>query len=157
MQPGRLVAGSRYVVRTADARALAADLRQIVSTIDSKRAIFGLRALNEVVDAAFDQPKLDAAMLGSFASAALALAGIGLYSLFMLVVSDRRREIAVRLAIGASPGEMIRLITVAAGRLLAGGIVLGIVLTAAADRVLGVEYCSASPRSMPQHWPHPQR
>ena len=125
-----------YVVRTADARALAADLRQIVNRIDSKRAIFGLRPLGEAVDGAFDQPRLDAAMLGSFASAALALAGIGLYSLFMLVVSDRRREIAVRLAIGASPAGMIRLIAAAAGRLLAGGLVLGIVITAAADRVL---------------------
>jgi predicted permease len=125
-----------YVVRTADARALAADLRQIVNRIDSKRAIFGLRPLGDVVDGAFDQPKLDAAMLSSFASAALALAGIGLYSLFMLVVSDRTREIAVRLAIGASPAEMIRLVAAAAGRLLAGGIALGILLTAAADRVL---------------------
>ena len=125
-----------YVVRTADARALAADLRQVVNGIDAKRAIFGLRPLGEVVDGAFDQPRLDAAMLSSFASAAVALAGIGLYSLFTLVVSDRRREIAVRLAIGASPGEMIRLVSAAAGRLLASGIALGILLTAAADRVL---------------------
>jgi hypothetical protein len=125
-----------YVVRTADARALAADLRQIVNRIDATRAIFGLRPLGDVVDGAFDQPKLDAAMLASFASAALAMAGVGLYSLFMLVVSDRTREIAVRLAIGASPGEMSRLIAAAAGRLLAGGLVLGIVLTVAADRVL---------------------
>jgi ABC-type antimicrobial peptide transport system permease subunit len=52
-----------------------------------------------------DQPKLDAAILTSFAGAALTLASIGLYSLFMLIVSDRTREIAVRLAIGASPAE----------------------------------------------------
>ena len=125
-----------YVVRTDDARGLARDLRQIVNGIDSKRAIFGLRPLREVVDGAFDQPKLDAAVLSSFASAALTLAGIGLYSLFMLVVSDRTREIAVRLAIGASPSEMIRLVAAAAARLLASGMVLGVVLTVAADRVL---------------------
>jgi putative ABC transport system permease protein len=125
-----------YVVRTADARALARDLRQIVNGIDSKRAIFGLRPLRDVVDGAFDQPRLDAGILAAFASAALALAGIGLYSLFMLVVSDRTREIAVRLAIGASPGEMIRLIALSAARLLLAGLVLGIVLTAAAGRVL---------------------
>jgi predicted permease len=125
-----------YVVRTTDARALARDLRQIVNGIDSKRAIFGLRPLQEVVDGAFDQPKLDAAILTSFASAALTLAGIGLYSLFMLVVSDRTREIAVRLAVGASPSEMIRLVAAAAARLLASGVVVGIALTAAADRVL---------------------
>jgi putative ABC transport system permease protein len=125
-----------YVVRTSDPRALAGDLRQIVNRIDPARAIFGLRPLAEVVDGAFDQPKLDAAILTSFASAALALAAIGLYSLFMLVVSDRTREIAVRLAVGASPREMIRLVAAAAARLLAGGIVLGVGLTAAADRVL---------------------
>ena len=125
-----------YVVRTADPRALATDLRRIVNGIDSTRAIFGLRPLGDVVDEALDQPKLDAATLSSFAGAALALAGIGLYSLFMLVVSDRTREIAVRLAIGASPGEMIRLIATSAGRLLAGGVVLGVALTVAADRVL---------------------
>jgi ABC-type antimicrobial peptide transport system permease subunit len=64
------------------------------------------------------------------------LASIGLYSLFMLIVSDRTREIAVRLAIGASPAEMIRLIGSGAARLLAAGLVLGIAVTAAADRVL---------------------
>jgi predicted permease len=125
-----------YVVRTADARALARDLRTIVNSLDSKRAIFGLRPLREAVDGAFDQPKLDAAVLSLFASAALTLAGIGLYSLFMLVVSDRTREIAVRLAVGATPREMIGLISAAAARLLANGIGLGLMLTAAADRVL---------------------
>ena len=118
---------------------------RIVSGIDSKRAIFGLRPLTDVVDGAFGQPRLDAAILSSFASAALALAGIGLYSLFMLVVADRTREIAVRLAIGASPAEMIRLVAAAAARLLAGGLVLGVGLTAAADRVLrGVLFGVAS-------------
>jgi len=60
-------------------------------------------------------------------------------------VSERTREIAVRLAIGASPAGMIRLIAGAAGRLLASGIVLGIVLTATADRMLrGVLFGVAS-------------
>ena len=75
-------------------------------------------------------------MLGLFAAAAVTLAAVGLYSLFMLVVSERAREIAVRLAIGAAPHEMFHLVMTRAGRLLAGGLVLGIALTAAADRVL---------------------
>jgi putative ABC transport system permease protein len=75
-------------------------------------------------------------MLALFAGAALALAAIGLYSLFMLVVSERAREMAVRLAIGAAPSQMIGLVMSGAGRLLTGGIVVGIALTAAADRVL---------------------
>jgi putative ABC transport system permease protein len=125
-----------YVVRTSDARAFAIDLRRIVREIDPARAVFGLRPVQDVLDAALDQPRLDTAMLTFFAAAAVMLAAVGLYSLFMLVVSERGREIAVRLAIGAAPWEMIRLVLSDAGRLLAGGIALGIALTAAADRLL---------------------
>jgi putative ABC transport system permease protein len=125
-----------YVVRTSDARAFAADLRRIVRELDPGRAIFGLRPLGQILDAALEEPRLDAAMLGVFASAALTLAAIGLYSLFTLVVAGRVREMAVRLAIGAAPREMAGLVMAGAGRLLAGGIGLGLVLSAAADRLL---------------------
>ena len=108
----------------------------MVRELDPDRAVFGLRPLQAVLDAALDQPRLDAAMLGVFAGAAVTLAAIGLYSLFMLVVSERAREMAVRLAIGAEPRQLVQLVMAGAGRLLAGGIVAGIVLTAAADRLL---------------------
>src|SRR4029453_7661068 len=121
-----------YVARTADVRAFATDLRRIVHDLDPGRAIFGFRPVQEVLDAALDRPRLDAAILGFFAAAAVTLAAVGLYSLFMLVVSERAREMAVRLAIGAAPSQMIGLVMSGAGRLLAGGIVLGIFLSAAA-------------------------
>ena len=125
-----------YVARTADPGAFATDLRRLVRELDPNRAVFGLRPVQAVLDAALDQPRMDAAMLGLFAAAAVTLAAIGLYSLFMLVVSERSREMAVRLAIGAEPRQLVQLVMAGAGRLLAGGIVTGIVLTAVADRVL---------------------
>lgn len=125
-----------YVVRTSDARALAADLRRIVHEIDPTRAIFDVRPLQDVMDTRLDQPRLDATVVGLFAGAALLLAAIGLYSLFMLVVSESVREIAVRLAIGAAPGQVIGLVLSGAGRLLAAGFVIGIALAAGADRLL---------------------
>jgi hypothetical protein len=125
-----------YVASTADPRAFATDLRRLVRELDPNRAVFGLRPVQDVLDAALDQPRMDAAMLGLFAGAAVTLAAIGLYSLFMLVVSERSREMAVRLAVGAEPRQLIQLVMAGAGRLLAGGIVTGIVLTAVADRVL---------------------
>ena len=54
----------------------------------------------------------------------------------MLMVSDRTRELAVRLAVGASPQQLVALVFSGAGRLLAAGIVLGVLLTIAADRFL---------------------
>ncbi len=52
------------------------------------------------------------------------------------MVSERAREMAVRLAIGAEPRQLVQLVMAGAGRLMAGGIVLGTVLTVAADRLL---------------------
>jgi hypothetical protein len=126
----------QYVARTSDPRAFAGDLRRIVGELDPSRAIFGFRPVQDVVDGALDQPRFDAGVLALFAGAAVTLAAVGLYSLFMLVVSERAREMAVRLAIGAAPREMIRLVMTGASRLLASGIVVGILLTAAADRLL---------------------
>jgi ABC-type antimicrobial peptide transport system permease subunit len=77
------------------------------------------------------------------------LAAIGLYSLFMLVVSERAREMAVRLAIGASPRQVVQLVMTGAARLLAGGIVTGILLTAAADRLLRRVVFGVSPLDAP--------
>jgi ABC-type antimicrobial peptide transport system permease subunit len=88
-------------------------------------------------------------MLGVFAASAVSLAAVGLYSLFMLIVSERTREIAVRLAIGAAPGQVIAFVMAGAGRLLAGGIVLGIALTVAADRVLRGVLFGVSPLDAP--------
>jgi putative ABC transport system permease protein len=126
----------QYVVRTADARMLAGDLRRIVRELDASRAVFGLQPLGDVVGAALDEPRANAALLTFFAGAALCLAAIGLYSLFMLVVSERAREMAVRLAVGAEPRELVRLVVASAARLLAIGIVAGLALTALADRAL---------------------
>jgi predicted permease len=125
-----------YVVRTADGQAPGAEIRRIVREIDPARAVFGLRPLREVLDASLDRPRLDAAILLFFAAAAAVLAAVGQYSLFMLIVSERRREMAVRLAIGGHPGHVVRLVMTGAGRLLAGGLGLGLVLTLAADRLL---------------------
>jgi predicted permease len=126
----------RYVVRTSDVAALAADLRRIVRELDPERAWFGLTPMSDVVDASLDRPRLDAAILAAFAGAAVLLAALGLYSLFMLVVSERTREMAVRLAIGATPQRVQRLVVAGAGRLVILGIVAGLALMSASGRLL---------------------
>ena len=64
-----------YVVRAeGDPRALAGAIRQLVKSLDSSRPVFGVKPLADVVDAALDQPRLNATVLGTFAAAALALA-----------------------------------------------------------------------------------
>ena len=72
--PAGALPDPEYVARTSDRAAFAADLRRIVRELDPGRAVFGLRPLQDVLDAALDRPRLDAAMLGLFAAAAVTLA-----------------------------------------------------------------------------------
>ena len=136
-----LAAGSwpdpEYVVRAdGDPRALAGAIRQLVKSLDASRPVFGMKPLAGVVEAALDQPRLNAAVLGTFAAAALVLAALGLYGLLMLLVAQRRRELGVRSALGASPSDLVELIVAGAGRLVVAGVAVGLVLTLGAGYLL---------------------
>jgi putative ABC transport system permease protein len=135
-----------YVVRAeADPRALIPSIRQIAHRIDSNRAIFGVKMVEEVIAASLDQPRLNARMLTLFAAVALTFASLGLYSLLMLLVSERTRELSVRIALGARRAQVIGLVLSGAGRLLAAGIAAGLLLTAAIARVLRSVLFGVSP------------
>jgi ABC-type antimicrobial peptide transport system permease subunit len=122
-----------YVVRAdGDPRALASGIREIVRSLDASRPVFAMRPLDRVLEAALDQPRLNAGAVTAFALAALMLAALGLYGLMTLLVGERRREIGVRVALGASSGEIVRLVAAGAARLVAIGIAAGIALTFAA-------------------------
>ena len=126
-----------YVVRAhGDPRALASTIRQIVKSLDATRPVFGMRTLPEVIDASLDQPRLNARAIAGFAAAALGLAALGLYGLLMLLVGERRREIGVRMALGATPMDLFKDVVGGAGRLVAAGIGAGLVLMLAAGPLL---------------------
>lgn len=125
-----------YVVRTDDPAGLSRNLRQLVKSLDPSRAVFAVRPLERVATRALDEPRLNAAMLGGFATAALLLAALGLYGLFTLLVSESAREIGLRLALGANPGRIVSDVCMSAGRLLIAGVVIGLMLTAAVQTLL---------------------
>jgi putative ABC transport system permease protein len=136
-----LAAGSwpdpEYVVRSdGDARALAGAIRQIVRSLDPLRPVFGMRPLERVVEASLDQPRLNAGTVTAFAAAALVLAALGLYGLMTLLVGERRRELGVRIALGARPREIVRLVAGGAARLVAIGMAAGVTLTLLAGPTL---------------------
>jgi predicted permease len=138
-----------YVVRARGgaqtARALMAQVRQIVHRIDPQRAVFGMKMLDTLFDDALEQPRLNASLLGLFAATAMLLASVGLYSLIALLVTARKREIGVRIALGANAGAILRLVLAGAGKLLAAGIALGLAMTIVADRLLRTVLFGVSP------------
>jgi putative ABC transport system permease protein len=76
-------------------------------------------------------------VLGGFAAGALLLAAIGLYGLLVFTVSERGREIAVRLAVGAQRAEILRMVIGQGLKLVTVGLVLGIAVSYAVGRAIG--------------------
>lgn len=139
-----------YVVRAeGDSGHLFREIREIAHQVDPGRAVFGLDSLTNVVDATLDQPKLDAQMIGFFAVSALLLASVGIYSLVSLIVISGTREIGVRMALGASPMQILRHITANFFRLLMAGTTLGVLATAIAGRALRSFLFGVGPLDVP--------
>lgn len=125
-----------YVVRTNNPAALMGRLREVVGQIDSSRAVFSVRRLDDVMDAAISEPRRNATLVAGFAAAALVLCAVGLYALFARLVADSRREIGVRLALGAKPGQIVSMVLGDASRLLGIGVATGVALSTAAYQLL---------------------
>jgi len=95
-----------------------------------------LRTMDDVLSASVAPRRLTASMVGAFAWMALFLASIGLYGLLAFWVSVKRREIGLRMALGARPRQVLGLV-VTRGLLLTGaGLAIGLVASAALTRLL---------------------
>jgi predicted permease len=99
------------VIRSSlDTGALLPSVRRIVASADPQLPIFDVRTLSEVVAADTAPRSVQVRVLAGFAAAAILLAAIGLHGLLAFTVSQRQQEIGVRLALGARPGDIVRLI-----------------------------------------------
>jgi predicted permease len=100
------------VLRTnLPASALAPTLERAVRAVNPSVPIVGLREMDAVFDESIGRPRLLAQLLGAFAGLALLLAVLGTYGVLSFMVAERRREIAIRVAIGATRGSIVALVT----------------------------------------------
>ena len=95
-----------------------------------------IETLNQKVGKLAQRPRFNALLLGLFAGMGLTLAAIGLYGVMSFLVTQRTREIGVRMALGATPGAVTRLMLAHAARWTAAGAVLGIIGSLWAARLL---------------------
>jgi putative ABC transport system permease protein len=114
------------VVRGPDTAASIAALRNALREVDPSLPLGTLQTMNERMLTLAAAPRLLTFVLTTFAILTAALAAIGVYGLLGCFVSERRRELAIRLALGAQPGALARLVTAQGLTLAAMGIVAGL-------------------------------
>ncbi|MGH9219514.1 MAG: ADOP family duplicated permease [Vicinamibacterales bacterium] len=125
-------------VRTASGLdAIGGSLQRAVREIDPRVPFYNVSLLADHTKAATFQQKLAGDLLVVFGVLALALAGIGSYGVLSYLVGLRRREIGIRLAVGATRGDVFRLVAGSGARLIGVGVVVGLLLSIAVG--LGLE------------------
>jgi putative ABC transport system permease protein len=132
--PSRIM---HLVVRTAgDPTAIASTVRQSIETVDPNQPVTEVRTMDDLIDASVVQRRLSMVLLAIFAAVATALAGLGIYGVMAYSVAQRTHEIGVRMALGAEPGDVLRLMVRDGMRLAAIGVALGIAGSIATTRYL---------------------
>jgi predicted permease len=124
---------------------LAPALRRIVSSADPQQPVSDVRMLSAIVAAETAPRLVQVRVLGAFALVAFILAGVGLHGVLSFAVSQRFQEIGIRIALGATPANILRLV-VSQGLALAGaGIALGLLLAYFAGRSMQAMLAGVSP------------
>jgi putative ABC transport system permease protein len=111
--------------------------RAMLRDLDPDLPMFEVRSLNQLAGNVVAQPRLYLLVLALFAGAAILLAAIGIYGVLAHTVSQRTREIGIRLALGAPRGRVVRSVVMQATLLALAGLVAGLVIAAATGRLIG--------------------
>jgi predicted permease len=130
--------GMMFAIRTtkSDPLALSNDARQAVSSVDPSQPIAFVRTLDDLVKNELAYPRFATFLFGIFGAIGLTLACTGIFSVVSYAVSQRTREFGIRMALGATPANVLGLVVRSTGRVLVVGFALGAILSVVSSRAL---------------------
>jgi predicted permease len=137
------------VARSGDAgnvSALPAQIRAAVSAVDPTLPVYAAQSMEALVAETIAPQRVNTLLVGAFGALALCLAAIGVYGLLACSVAQRRREIGVRMALGAERRDVLILVIRQGLRLVGAGIVLGLAAATATTRYLQEMLYGVTPR-----------
>ncbi len=132
--PSRIM---RLVVRTTgDPSAIAPAVRHAVTSVDPSQPITEIRTMDQLLSQAVSPRRLNMLLLAVFAAIATVLAAIGIYGVMAYGVTQRFHEIGVRMALGAEPSDVLKMVVTDGMKLAVAGLLIGIVGAALLSRYL---------------------
>jgi putative ABC transport system permease protein len=121
---------------TGDPLALAELVRQQIWTVDKEQPVAGVMPLGDLVDDNLASRRMQASLLSGFAALALLLVTLGIYAVLSFAVTQRTQEIGVRVALGAQPRDVLRMIFSLGCKLFLTGAAIGLAASLALSRAL---------------------
>jgi predicted permease len=128
-----------------DAAPVVAVIREAVAAIDPQVPVSQVSTMEEVIAAGIRRPRITSSLLGLFALLGLALSAIGLYGLLSGAVAERRRELGIRLALGADSRRLLTGVLARGLRLVALGVAVGTPLALAVGKLVASQLYETSP------------
>jgi predicted permease len=143
-----IVATTLLVRTTGEPAEFVATLRRVVGDVDPRLTVATAAPFDALLDEPRAQPRLNALLLSLFATAALALATIGLFAVVATMVRQRTREIGIRIALGATSGAVRRMVLTRGVSLAAAGAAVGILVGLASSRYVSALLFGVSPTDL---------
>jgi putative ABC transport system permease protein len=126
-----------YFVRTAtDPLRLLPAVKEKIREVNKEQAFSSVATIDQLVERSLNRRRFNLLLLASFAALALILAGVGLYGLISFMTAQRTHEIGIRMAFGADPRDVLKLIIGEGMTLTLAGIVIGLLASFALTRLM---------------------
>jgi putative ABC transport system permease protein len=135
-------------VRSQNSAGLLGSIRAALADVDKSVPMYEVKSMEEMVAESGSLRRLNMWLIGAFAGLALTLAAIGIYGVIAYGVSQRTREIGIRIALGAQPGDVLRLILAQGAKLALAGVIAGLVGAFILSRLMSSLLFGVSPRDL---------